>query len=383
MSVLESRMGAVESEVVRQVGFRIARADLSYVHSALLRPSTRQMFLQWASVVAFEARNFVARDPDDRVVAVDAQSPWAHARHSIKHLGDGQRPHPEVLSYLDALVRSNRSAFFSPGRRLRLLDRFRDDLALTLLDGRPALSNISGLFGMGVGVDPLIAAEWSALSGHARDRGYEIGQTIALLTGETLPEHAGPLIEAVRITHTDSKSDQVFRAMFGGGLAFGLVGVLSSIAHGLVVVEKLAVSRCCSDCRFAAFKQRLVAVHHAKESLALLANGNPRVPQHVQDRTAEIVGSKEVRLVDGEQWRKARNGLLHLGVGDLPPDVLKSLAEEDLWAVAEAYVHRPEPELSSNVDVALHHLSAQLEAWCVSGPAGGASYLRLLREVQV
>lgn len=140
--------------------------------------------------------------------------------------------------------------------------------------------------------------------------------------------------------------------------------------------RSVATSNCCNDCRFAAFKHRLVVAHHAVRSLTKL-NETPSLNKAIRARAESLLD--DPGLAEVLRLRSLRNGLVHLGLSDVPSKVFA--ADDPVDGVIMHYASgQGYADIDALVNRALAILNEQLTQWLLKPPDGGIGFAGLLRQ---
>lgn len=251
------RWGEMIDAIPAQVGTRLAQQDLQYLLPALQRLPEGLLFVQYAALITYEAREFYTQQLQRVLHAPTEPEVLRAARHSVKYLGDDRRPIDDAVDQYAALIRFNREGFQPPDRPLQIFDFLRDDFALLQRFGRP-VSTLVGLgFGLGLGRTPGDGADAAKVGRTAHAIGYEVGSMTGMLVPISERQHRGPRAAPNEAwSWWDGHSEQVLPAMFAGALTAEMAGVMSAVAFGVVALNGAARSDCCLACQGAAFKQR-------------------------------------------------------------------------------------------------------------------------------
>lgn len=356
---------------IEALSLTIASSDLRYVSGSIVgatvsgsvRPKAWP-FSQWGSLVALEAQNHVRNAHGvtidlgwDPVVA-------ASARHSGKFSDDTGLKMEGVAERFGELLRANYRAFF-PERRSEALDDLRNDLSVIMRDGEVLLTSVSGLFMQGV--TPEIAVDFDALGRHAHRLSLGMGQAAAAFTGSRLDEiklHGNNDLPPA--TWQDAKSFVALPASFAGAfdppVAFSLLTILSTVQ----TARFWGRANCCAECSNAALKHRFVVLYQACSSIARFSlSSHPNVRAEV----ADLLNSDDSRTILSPSFRRLRNGLVHLGLGDV---AARLPAAPDLGHVIVAYTGMEPADFDDLVDRGLSALAAGLNSWALSPAPDGA-----------
>lgn len=349
----------------------MARADLAYVYGALMRtddPSGHWLFMQYAVMTSYETRLYFEKQLG--VAVPDALWPEemaTAARMSGKYFDDkGRQFLPGLVSYFVELIDANRSYFLPASRRYRWLDRLRHDMAVLLLDGVPVVTNVGGYFS--AGVDPSHMMDQDSLGPRVRDLAAGVGQTLAWVGASR--DHRGPIdFDAQRFEWRDAHAAEVVREVFCGDFDPPLAVAMMTVQSAATVADRLSRTDCCDECRVAALKHRLIVAYECAVSLQhLLASG----------RSLSVAGEANVKQALDDPscskllepgYRRLRNGLLHLGLSDIPVAPGASLTIDKVLC---HYTGEHSPtDVTDTIEGAVTVLALTLERWCMTPPAGG------------
>lgn len=362
--------GVVDPAQLRHsaLSLALARADLAYVHGALMRdpdPTSRWVFLQYGVMSSYETRQYMER----QLQAEAPEALWPEetakaARMSGKYFDDKRRFLAGVEAYFDELMATNRATFFPEGRRAKWLDALRSDMAVLLLDGVPVASNVGSYFSAGLSPDHLVDADTLGLRIH--DLAAGVGQTISWLRADRT--HVGPLpFDPARFVWRDTKAVEFLGRAFGGDFRPPMAAAMLTVQNAATAAHRLARTDCCEQCRAAAFKHRLIVAYQSTVALRHVQEGARSLSQRGQEQLERTLSEPACELLLGGGYRKLRNGLLHLGLTDVPvsPGAGLSLRE-----VIRHYTGSDAPEVVKVVDQALEVVTRALENWYLAGPTG-------------
>jgi hypothetical protein len=176
-------------------------------------------------------------------------------------------------------------------------------------------------------------------------------------------------------TWGDGVSLDCYAEAFAGDLPLTYVPLMLMLQGAAATAVLAARSDCCGDCQVAAFKHRLVVTHHLARSLEKLAN-SAVLGQAPTTRVNTLLTDPAVADVLG--LRALRNGLVHLGLSDVPQTAFESSAPFD--AVVEHYARgRSFFDVDDTVGRALHVLAEELTEWLLTPKADGVGFAALLR----
>ncbi|MEV4845085.1 hypothetical protein AB0K20_17955 [Micromonospora matsumotoense] len=367
-----------EAEASAQLGLLIARADLGYVRAAIEGDVVERglTFLQHAVLVAYEAHAFCTRQlgiamPDllwDAALA-------AASRTSGKFFDDKHRDIEKLAGDIRRLTDATRASFREGRRRrlARLLGIHNPDLAVLSVHQIPVATSISLAFHAGTQVPG--PSNIQAAERVVHDLATGVGQIVAVL-GLAEVKHSAPAGELDSAwVWGDGDSQECYSQAFSGDVPERYVPLLLLLQNAVATAASVATSNCCNDCRFAAFKHRLVVAHHAARSLAKL-NATPSLNKATLARVRSLLDdpgpSGVLRL------RSLRNGLVHLGLSDVPREAFA--ADNQVEGVIMHYTSgQGYADVDALVSRALTMLNEQLTQWLLEPPDGGIGFAGLLR----
>ncbi len=353
---------------------KVATADLQYLLPAMRRAVDRYLVLQYCSLVGYETRRFWRLQLGRPLKTPESAGSIAAARHSVKYLGDERRTIDGVVSQFGSLITANRLAFFPHDRPMPEYDFLRSDLSVVTVAGIPLLSSLSSYFGLGLGTRPNLTAGFGQVGPVAEALGWEIGDLARELLPPVQRHHRGPRpIDTTQVVWLDGDSSQAYPSMFAGTLANAEAGILSAIMLGLTAANMFAHSDCCRDCEGAAFKQRLTVTWHACASLHRLIDGPVTVAPLGRATLQRLVASPVVQVLERPEIRQLRNGLVHLGLSDLPDEVFAQGV--GVHELTKAYTSQEFELVEQQVDAALTFLSDALQIWSLQPPVGAPPYI--------
>jgi len=339
--------------------------------------TSRLSFVQYGAMAAYESRIFF----EQQVGILPPPPMWdpamaAAARHAGKFFEDTHRHLDGVVDYFARLVEANHEFFFPKSRPARWLDGLRSDLAILLLDSTPVLTNVGGYFLLGVA--PSVRLDVSAAGPHVRDLAAGIGQTARWLGFDSSATHTGPVtVEESRLVWRDADTQQALAMVFGGAFEPSLAMAMMTIQGAVSSAHRMARSGCCAGCNAAAFKQRFLVTYQVLLSLQQLHETDGRLTSHGQLRLDAILASAPVRELQSRGYRRLRNGLLHLGLGDVPVGTDGVVTLRD---VIFHYTGVDPDNVVAVVDEAVDDVRRGLEDWCLTPPPGGTGLTRVLRK---
>lgn len=257
-----------------RLAIEIALSDLRYVAGSVLQSGGGPKswpFVQWATVVGFEALKHLG-DVHDVRFELDWEDEFAAAaRHGSKFFDGGPAQLDQVVKNFSLLAAATHNSFFPPDRRSGpTFDFLRDDLSVVADGDEELLTNVTGHFM--AGLPPERAAQLYVIGVHVRKLTMGLGQLAAMFTSSRVDEirqHGNA--DPVRLTWWDGKMKRVLPATFGGELdqafALAVISILSSVQGA----RRWGRAACCASCAAAALKHRFMVAHHAANSIAALA----------------------------------------------------------------------------------------------------------------
>lgn len=354
----------------------LARADLAYLHGALMRPNDPTqgwVFLQYAVMTSYEtSRYFEVQVGLEAPEALWSEETASAARTSGKYFDDNRRFLSGVVDYFAQLIAANRSFFLPDGRRARWLDRLRRDMAVLLLDGVPVMTNVGGFFT--AGIRPSQVMDQDQLGSGIHDLAAGIGQTIAWVGAPR--DHRGPFeFNAERFEWWDAHAAEVLREVFSGDFDPPLAVAMLTIQNAAAAADRLSRTDCCGACQTAAVKHRMIVAYQSTVALRQLLTSNQRLSAAGTSYLQQALNDPHcVKLLE-PGYRKLRNGLLHLGLSDIPVAPGFALTTD---AVLRFYTGEDSPtDVIDTIEGAIAATAHALEAWCLTPPEGGMG----LREV--
>ncbi|MFB7797251.1 hypothetical protein [Isoptericola sp. NPDC056134] len=342
----------------------IALADVQYVFGALMRPADtigKALFVQWGLMTSYEAQRHVAAALGSEFSPVWDPDMAKSARMAGKFFDDRKRTIEDLADYFRRINSTNRGVFFAPHRRGPAFDFLRTDLGILLHDGIPMTTSVSGLFATGVNPDEPFSYE--AHGPRLSKLTEQVGRTFASL-GAT-QRHSGPApFDPSRFTWRDADSASLSDAVFEGVFNSSMTLAMMTLQGAARTANHLSRSECCTQCAAAALKHRYVVAYQALVSLRLL-RPNTMLPASAQARIDAILDTPESAHMMTDEYRRLRNGWLHLGLTDVPHD-----DDEDALSLERTVDHytRGESiaEVASVTDVALNAVASALDEWCMS-----------------
>lgn len=349
----------------------LARADLAYVCGALMRaadPSGHWLFLQYAVMVSYETRLYFEKQLGVAVPGTLWRDDMAAAaRMSGKYFDDqGRQFLPGLVNYFVDLIDANRSYFLPPSRRFRWLDRFRHDTAILLLDGLPVATNVGGYFS--AGVNPTRMMDQDSLGPRLHDLAAGVGHTVAWVGAPR--DHCGPMeFDPERFEWWDAHMAEVIQEIFCGDFNAPLGVAMMTVQSAATVADRLSRTDCCDACQAAALKHRLIVAYESAVSLQhLLASGRNLSVVGETHLTQALTDPHCVKLLE-PGYRRLRNGLLHLGLSDIPVGPGSSLTLDDV--LCHYTGERSPTDVANTIDGALAVLARELEGWSMTPSIGG------------
>jgi hypothetical protein len=365
------------SEPHTALAIALARADLAYLHGALMRsddPTQHWVFLQYAVMTSYETRRYFQKQ-----VAVEApEAPWseetaAAARNAGKYFDDNRRFLSGVVDYFAELIAANRSFFLPEARPARWLDRLRRDMAVLLLDGVPVMTNVGGFFT--AGVRPSQVMDQDELGSRMHDLAAGVGQTIAWVGASR--DHRGPFeFNAERFEWWDAHTAEVLGEVFCGDFDPPLALAMLTIQNAAAAADRLSRTDCCAACQTAAIKHRMIVGYQSTVALRHLLESNLSLSAAGATYLKQALNDPHCGKLREPGYRKLRNGLLHLGLSDIPG------APGSVLTMDAAFCHYTGEDSPTDVvdtiEGALAATARALEGWCLTPPAGGTGLRAVL-----
>lgn len=362
-----------QSQAHVELAQALMRADLSYSGGALLRgPDVTGgwLFVQHAVMTAYEARQYLSRQLGEAVpLSMWREDMAGAARNAGKYFDDSTRLLPGVVAFFEELLRAIELSFLPADRPAPWFDFLRDDFAVLMFRGLPITTNVGGYFA--VGAAPHEVASTEQLGLRVRDLAAGIGQMLAHSGADTQQGHQGPLpFKDEEFDWWDGRSSRSLRAVFGGCLRPAMAAALMTVQGAALTANELARTTCCPDCQFAAFKHRLIVTYQSLASLDQLNKSDVSVGAVGRRYLGEALGDDGgAAVILSRKFRALRNGLLHLGLSDVPLDSMGRLAMDEVvlhytGAASVAVV-------VTQVDDALAHVADTLIKWCLSAAEEG------------
>lgn len=361
-----------------QLGLLLARADLGYIRSALDGGVVERglAFLQHAVLVAFEAYGFCSRQLGLDLPALAWDQTLATAsRNTGKFFDDNRRDLLQLASEVNALADRTHEAFTGGlrGRLTRALGVFSPDLGVMFVTSIPVSTTVTMAYHAGALVPGPDNLQQAGRTVH--DLAQGVGQVVAML-GAHEATHRPPASELdAEWSWRDAESPAFYSEAFAGEILAEYVPLMVMLQGAVATAALVARTDCCGECGVAAFKHRLVVAHHVARSLVKL-------------QSAGLLGSaaamrvdallSEASVVEVLGMRALRNGLVHLGLSDVPesafasPDPFGSVVA--YYAAGHSYA-----EVQQVVDRAVARLHAQLTDWLLTPSQGRAGIIGITR----
>lgn len=356
-----------ELEPIEQVAVQVASADMHYVLSSLVglpggAVSAELALVQYGAMTAYETelhfRVAVGWELDPGWDPVTAKG----ARMSGKFFADTKRNLDGVVDHFDDLLAANHGAFF-PRRRLKIVDRFRTDLSVVTVAGRPYMTSVSGhyLTGLQPSQTAVLGVAGPVLGRLAEGVG-RVGGALSQATGLELHE---PLPSAT-FEWWNARTEEALPRLFGGQLPPALVASLMTVQSIVMSALRSPDRVRCGWCERAARKHRFVATFQAATALRIL-----------QDDGAYPLPAKVAAFLDGHdvQWllqqRKLRNAYVHLGMSDVRDRIV---AADTVDAAIEAYTGIAAAEVDGRVQPVLLELAAVVTEWMLTPGVDGQRF---------
>jgi hypothetical protein len=324
------------------------------------------VFLQYAVMTSYETRHYfqkqVGVEPPETLWSEETA---AAARNAGKYFDDNRRFLSGVVDYFAELIAANRSFFLPEARRARWLDRLRRDMAVLLLDGVPVMTNVGGFFTAGIGPSQVIGQD--ELGSRLHDLAAGVGQTTAWIGAPR--DHRGPSeFDAERFEWWDARAAEVLREVFCGDFDPPLAVAMLTIQNAATAADRLSRTDCCGACKTAAIKHRLIVAYQSTVSLRQLLESNLSLSAAGATYLEQALDDPHcAKLEPG--YRKLRNGLLHLGLSDIPVAPASALTTD---AALCYYTGEDSPtDVVDTIEGAIAAIARALEGWCLTPPEGG------------
>lgn len=360
------------------LGLALARADLGYVLAALEDNHVERAlaFVQYAVLVAFEAHAFGSRQ-----LKLDMpELGWdpalaAAARNGAKFFDDNRRDLGQLAADVAQFDLATRQAFTGGSiRRLaRALGIRNPDLAVLMVRSVPVATNITLAFNVGAQVPGPGTIREAGRVMH--DLAFGVGQMVGTLRAAG-PPHRPPGGELDRDwSWGDGVSSACYAEAFAGDIPRTYVPLMLMLQGAAATAALAARSGCCGSCQAAAFKHRLVVTHHLARSLKMLTNAHVLEAPALARVNAMLTTPA---VVDVLGLRALRNGLVHLGMSDVPAAAFDS--PDPLPAVVRYYSSgRTYAVIDETVRKALAHINDELTGWLLTPTPHGVGLHGLLR----
>lgn len=369
-------------ETYQQLSLAIAASDLRYIAGSNLsaggHPRTWP-FTQWGAMVAYETTKML-RETHSLQLKPNWEDTFAKsARHSGKFFDGRTKQLDQVVKNFRRLVAANHTAFYPENRPGPEYDYLRDDLSVVTDGDEVLLTNITGLFM--VGIPPERGLDMDAWGPHVLTLTSGIGQVAAAIVGESVEQmhHHGNHSEEA-LTWSDGKIAEVLPIIFGGELETDLALALLSIHSSVQSARRWARTQCCASCEVAALKHRFVVLHQAMQSLhqlgTRLESFRPIAVSHLQP----LVESPGLSAVVSRPFRRLRNGWLHLGFDDIASDLPQGAT---ILTPISVYTQMQAPEFAELVDQGLNEIAVGLGAWLTEAGPDGSTLFNYLEPVAV
>lgn len=361
-----------EWEPIEQVAVQVASADMHYVLSSLVGSpgdavAAELALVQYGAMSAYEMqlhfRVAAGWELDPGWDPVTAKG----ARMSGKFFADTKRNLGGVIEHFDDLLATNRGAFF-PSRRLKLVDRFRTDLSVVTVAGRPYMTSVSGHYL--TGLQPSQTAELGSAGPVAQRLAQGVGRI-----GGAMSEATGLRLHEPLTTPPfewwNARSEEALPRLFGGRLTPALAASLMTVQSIVMSAVRSADRVRCGWCERAARKHRFVATFQAATALRILRDdGAHQLPTAV---AAFLDGPEVLWLL---QQRKLRNAYVHLGMSD----IRDRIAEDDtIDAAIVAYTGIAAADVDGRVQAVLLELASVATEWMLTPGADGKRFDNALR----
>ena len=241
-------------EVHQRLSLAIAASDLRYVAGSTLsaggHPRTWP-FAQWGAMVAYETTKMLRETPGHHLDLEWEYTIAKAARHSGKFFDGRTKQLDQVVRNFRRLIRAAHTAFYPENRPGPEYDYLRDDLSVVTDGNEVLLTNVTGLFM--VGMPPERGLDMDSWGPHIRALTTGIGQAATALIGESaehMRQHGNDSEEP--LTWSDGKIAEVLPVIFGGELETDLALALLSIHSSVQAARRWAWARCCGSCTVAA-----------------------------------------------------------------------------------------------------------------------------------
>lgn len=377
MTVFDADAAAPRPLTAAQLGLLLAQGDLGYICAALAGGVTERAlaFLQYSVFVAFEAYAFCTQQLgiDIPPLAWD-ENLAAASRNSAKFFDEKRRDLAQLTAEVNALADATREAFTGGvGWMRRALGIDNPDLGVLFVASTPVQTTVTMAHYAGGQVPG--PANLAQAGGVAHDLAQGVGEMVGLLDAH-LVAHRPPASDLdAEYAWRDGASPACYAEAFAGDLPATQVPLMLMLHGAVATAALLARTDCCGDCRFAAFKHRLVVAHHVARSLERLRETRALCPAAGTRVNAMLAEAPVVEVVG---MRALRNGLVHFGLSDVPasafasPDPRGSLVAH--YAAGRGYA-----EVRHIADDAVTRLRAHLTDWLLTAPPGGTGITGRLR----
>lgn len=371
---------AADPELVpaARLGLLLARADLGYIRAALDGEVVERTlaFLQHAVLVAFEAHAFCSRQLGINMPALAWDRTLAAAsRNTSKFFDDNRRDLSQLASDVNALADATRAAFTAGWRRqlARALGIYNPDLGVMSVTSVPVSTTVTMAYHAGAQVPGPDNEEQANRA--ARDLAQGVGQMVALL-GAHEATHRPPASEFDgQWSWGDGESPSCYAEAFAGNVPVRYVPLMLMLQGAVATAALLTRTDCCTDCEVAAFKHRFVVAHHVGRSLVKLKDTGV-LGRAAATRVDSMLA--DAALVEVVGMRALRNGLVHLGLSDVPE---VAFASPDPWGsvIGHYTAGRTYADVHHLTEEAIRPLHTHLTEWLLTAPPGGAGIAAVLR----
>lgn len=363
-------------EPFEKVALQIATDDLRYAAGSTLsarepvHPKLWPSF-QWGVTLAFEGQKHLARAHGIQLELGWNPAVAEAARHSSKLFDDSWLLVEGVIQRFEDLLDANRLCFF-PEVRDRDLDRHRTDLSVMTDGSEVVLTNVSGLFMMGVPVE--VASNYSAVGPLGHELALGLGHAAASLTGQSegeLNRHGNRDLPPALWSDADSRF--ALASVYGGALPRALAVALITLHSAVQCAREWTLTDCCDSCGRASRKHRYVVLYQALRSLEALRQSSLAIGALAQARLAEALEpAGGAPAILSPPFRRLRNGWLHLGMGDIANRLPAEPTADD---IVHAYTGLDVAELDGIVAGGLNHFAAVSNSWMLeAGPDGSTLF---------
>lgn len=366
----------------QQLSLAIAASDLRYISGSIVSAGGRPRiwpFTQWGAMVAYETTKMLRETHNHRVKPSWEDAVAKAARHSGKFFDGRSKQLDQVVKNFRRLIAASHTAFYPEDRPGLEYDYLRDDLSVVTDGDEVLLTNVTGLFM--VGMPPERGIDLDTWGPHVRSLATGIGEVTVALVGESVEQirHHGSHSNEP-LTWSDGKIAEVLPVIFGGELETDVALALLSIHSSVQAARRWARTECCILCAVAALKHRFVVLHHAVQSLNQLGTRletlRPLAATHLQP----LLDSSSLSTVVDRPFRQLRNGWLHLGLDDIASHLPQ---EVTILTPISAYTQMEVLEFTELVDRGLNEIAVELGTWLTEAGPDGSTLFDYLEPVAV